>query len=541
MSILVIGAGPSGLHFALTALRKGQQVTLLNVGNSVEPPPLPNSNFIGLKQELPDPVEYFLGEDYDGAVLPPPPGTDSKEYYGLPPSKDPVFEQAARYSFTGDGFAPLHSFAAGGLAECWTGGSYALDEGDLEEFPFGYDEIAPYYSEVASRVGIAGAIDDLARHFPVHDNLASPIELDTSSALLLKKYESKRDQLHQRHAVRLGRSRQAALSTDLGDRKACTRCGRCLWGCPNGALYTPSYTLQECLQHPNFTYISGQFASHFDLSPQGSIERLVAFPTTGGAEVFHTADNYVLASGALSSSNLFLRTLWRDRGEAPKLPGLMDNRQILAPFLHLAMLGRSYDPQSYQYHQLALVTEAASSREFVHGQITTLTTAAAHPIIQQLPLDLRTARSVFQSLRPAIGVVNLNFSDWRREDNYLSLNPDSMDNYGWPTLTMRYRPETHEPIRLNTALRQIGRFMRNIGAPLIPGMKHIRPMGASVHYAGTLPMSQRPRELTVSPNGASHDIDNLFVVDGAVMPYLPAKNLTFTLMANAARVASKNF
>jgi choline dehydrogenase-like flavoprotein len=45
----------------------------------------------------------------------------------------------------------------------------------------------------------------------------------------------------------------------------------------------------------------------------------------------------------------------------------------------------------------------------------------------------------------------------------------------------------------------------------------------------------------VSETCQSYDIQNLFVVDGAAMPHLPAKNLTFTLMANAARAAEKAF
>jgi choline dehydrogenase-like flavoprotein len=66
-------------------------------------------------------------------------------------------------------------------------------------------------------------------------------------------------------------------------------------------------------------------------------------------------------------------------------------------------------------------------------------------------------------------------------------------------------------------------------------------MGSSVHYSGTLPMSAQRRPWTVSPACQSYDIDNLFIVDGSVMPFLPAKNLTFTLMANAVRVASVAF
>ena len=39
----------------------------------------------------------------------------------------------------------------------------------------------------------------------------------------------------------------------------------------------------------------------------------------------------------------------------------------------------------------------------------------------------------------------------------------------------------------------------------------------------------------------SRDFENLYFVDGTTFPSIPAKNLTFTLMANAARVAELAF
>ena len=50
-------------------------------------------------------------------------------------------------------------------------------------------------------------------------------------------------------------------------------------------------------------------------------------------------------------------------------------------------------------------------------------------------------------------------------------------------------------------------------------------------------MTARPTPLACSPSCQSYDFEKLYLVDGAVLPFLPAKNLTFTLMANAARVA----
>jgi choline dehydrogenase-like flavoprotein len=75
----------------------------------------------------------------------------------------------------------------------------------------------------------------------------------------------------------------------------------------------------------------------------------------------------------------------------------------------------------------------------------------------------------------------------------------------------------------------------------MPGMSHVRPMGASVHYAGTIPMTRREAPLTATPEGRSRDFSNLWLVDGTTFPFLPAKNLTLTLMANAARIADRSF
>ena len=90
-------------------------------------------------------------------------------------------------------------------------------------------------------------------------------------------------------------------------------------------------------------------------------------------------------------------------------------------------------------------------------------------------------------------------------------------------------------------MKIVGRFFWDLGAPLVPGMTHVRPVGSGVHYGGTLPMSAEKLAFTVSPACRSHDFDNLYVVDGASFPFMPAKNLTFTLMANAVRVAQTAF
>ena len=94
---------------------------------------------------------------------------------------------------------------------------------------------------------------------------------------------------------------------------------------------------------------------------------------------------------------------------------------------------------------------------------------------------------------------------------------------------------------MTSALKRVKRTLRALSCVVPPGMMHVRPMGASVHYAGTLPMTRTPAPFTVTENCQSRDFENLFLVDGATFPFLPAKNITFTLMANAVRVAETAF
>ncbi|OFW22330.1 MAG: hypothetical protein A3H97_11750 [Acidobacteria bacterium RIFCSPLOWO2_02_FULL_65_29] len=217
----------------------------------------------------------------------------------------------------------------------------------------------------------------------------------------------------------------------------------------------------------------------------------------------------------------------------------MDNQQILMPFVNVRMLGRQYDPNTYQYHQVGLGLEGSTPREYVHGQITTLKTAMIHPIVQRVPFDLRTSLFLFRNLHAALGLVNINLHDTRRDHNTVVLEPASGETDG--RLLVHYETGPAEAERIRHAMRRVRRVLRRLGCFVPPGMAHVRPMGASVHYCGLLPMSRARDPWTTSSLGQSHDFDNLFFVDGTTFPFLPAKNLTFSLMANAARIADCAF
>ena len=533
--VVIVGSGASGVHFALSLLRKGYNVTMLDVGRNGTEAVNKRDSFVELKTNLSDPAAFFLGRDFSGVFFP----DLTAEYYGIPPSKSYIFADVGGEAVKTSGFSPLLSFAQGGLAQAWTGGVYPFNEEELVDFPFRYHNIEPYYNEVAKRIGVSGVKDDLSRFMPVHENLLPPLKLDEHSALLLSQYEGQKNFLNEKLNCYFGRSRIATLTEVSDGRQQCSYLGRCLWGCPSEAFYTPAITLNDCKRFSNFRYVPELYVSHFKFNNKRQITAVVAKSLHDKTSHDFPLTKLVLAAGTLSSSKIFLQSIFEGAREIVKLHGLMDNRQVLIPFINFKMIGRRFDPGTYQYHQVAFGIEEEKPQQYLHGLVTTLKTTLAHPIIQKIPLDLKTAMFLFRNVHAALGLVNLNFPDTRRDDNFVTLELE--DRKSAPTLRINYAPRSDEARVIQKALRKVKRALRRLNCIVPPGMIHVRPMGASVHYAGTIPFSGANRRFTTSESCQSHDFNNLYIVDGTTFPFLPSKNITFTLMANAVRAAERAF
>ena len=529
--VVIVGSGPSAVHCALSALERGAYVTMIDVGIAPPDPVLPETAFDDLKDRLDDPVAYFLGELGQGVVYP----DGAASYYGHPPSKQYVFEVPPSFTPTLHAMNPVFSFARGGLAGAWTAGSYLWSDVDFEDFPFDFATLLPFYETIATRIGISGEDDDLSPYLPLTVPHHPSLALDPHSALLLDRYHTKRSRLH-RNGFFLGRSRVATLSRPQGGRNGCTDLGRCLWGCPTGALYHPAATLADCRLHDGFRYLPGHYVTHVDVDTGGIVAAAVATDLRTGTATRIEGDQFVLAAGALNSTKIYLETWHRRTGALLRLGGLMDNRQIHVPFLSPSMIGHPVDTASYQFHHLAFGITRPQGREYVHGQITTLKAAAIHPIVAGIPVSSRMGIALFKTIRAGLGVANVNLHDERRPDSHVSLQPGDGPTGG--QLVIHYVPGEDEPRRRTRAVREVKAGLRTLGCLVPPGMTRVLPMGTSAHYAGTLPMTTEERPHTTTPEGGVRGFSNLFIADGAGFPFLPAKNLTMTLMANAARIAT---
>lgn len=64
------------------------------------------------------------------------------------------------------------------------------------------------------------------------------------------------------------------------------------------------------------------------------------------------------------------------------------------------------------------------------------------------------------------------------------------------------------------------------------------PLGVVAHQCGTCRFGENPKTSVLDLNCRTHDVDNLYVVDGSFFPSNPAVSPSLTMIANALRVGA---
>jgi hypothetical protein len=131
-------------------------------------------------------------------------------------------------------------------------------------------------------------------------------------------------------------------------------------------------------------------------------------------------------------------------------------------------------------------------------------------------------------------IAGIHHPESRGENQFVSLQKKT-DSPTGDQLHIDYRISEAKMQRVNERGKKYRGALRKLGAY---ALKQVQPaIGASVHYAGVLPFSNEPSQFALAPDGRLHNHARTFVADGSGFNFLPAKGLTFSLMANAHLVA----
>jgi len=524
--VLVVGSGMSAVHAAQTLVEAGRDVTMVDAGSpdarhSVE---VPERDFLWLRENDADQHRYFLGRGFEGVPWGPAANT-------LTPSRAYIASGTERWSpLRSATFHGLESLAYGGLGNGWGAGCAAYPDVELSEMGLDAPGIRVAYRVIADRIGVAARHDDAT---PVcSEGLGErqePLRLDASIARIEAEYAKHRGALRRRGLV-VGKDPMAVLTAPGGERGATSYTDMEFWTDHAKAVYRPWMTLDALRAGPHFRYEGGLHV--MTVAESEHRVHVTARPMAGGEDVRFAARRVVLAAGALGTARIVLRSRLAD-GTLP----LLSNAYAVSACLHLRMLGRTLERERTSLGQLEMFHDPRGNGLGTRMvSLYTYRSLLLFKLVKEAPLAMADALPILRALSPALILATHNHPDHAAPGKHCRLVPDAESATG-DALEVAWSPAPGEVEQNAASEKAIAWGLGRLGAPVIR-TQHMPP-GSTVHYAGTLPFAEgavvRGR---LDPAGRLGGTERVFVADGSGFRYLPANGHTFTLMANAHRVAT---
>jgi choline dehydrogenase-like flavoprotein len=124
-----------------------------------------------------------------------------------------------------------------------------------------------------------------------------------------------------------------------------------------------------------------------------------------------------------------------------------------------------------------------------------------------------------------------------RYENFVRINKDVKDEWGIPALHIRQRYTDNEREMVKDALNVAEELSHGAGFQILAKHDQMVPPGESIHELGTCRMGSNPKTSVLNQYNQSHDVKNLFVVDGSSFVSGGSQNPTLTILALSMRSA----
>lgn len=498
---IVVGSGPAGVSVSFPLLEAGVRVLMIDGASRDQSVEGANE---GWQRMLGAQLEALLPEDGLSPKLRTP---RARRIVG-------DFNQVS--DIHGDSFIPITGRARGGLSQIWGGFVCEFDAQDIGEWPISISDLRPSYQAVVDRIGVSGSdVDEMAEFFGRSGMILPPLPVSPSAARLLKSYRPG----SQGSEFGLGIARNAILTIDRDHRFACDLRKDCLWGCARGSIYDARFDLSVLERLGSFQLVDDAFVA--------GLARI-----NGGWEVFTregrrmSAPRVIIAAGTLGTAALIIPLLVN----VPSELRLLNSPVLAMPLLVPSRLGKAESSAGYSLAQLGYrLRYGDKADDYIAGAIYAIDGLPASSFASRLPLSRRAGSVLVDAFSPALLVATGYFpgscSDnklrWERKGNQLSMVIRGGNN---PDLAGK----------LAAVTRRLRKIWWQLGALLLPGVALATP-GTDVHYAGLFGMGRR-MAFGSTEWGELNGAPGVYVVDGSILPTLPSKYLTLTIMANADRI-----
>ncbi|GHH84743.1 GMC oxidoreductase [Streptomyces capitiformicae] len=389
-------------------------------------------------------------------------------------------------------------------------------------WPFEYSELMPHYEQVERWIGVSRSCDD-------------PALPPLSPGPLPPHQPGPRGRLLEAAASSLGLcpfpTPVTAHSVPYAGAPACESLTPCTdFSCPIGAkgdVY--QRILAPNLTRPNLRLHVGCKAVRLVESSPGKVTAVECLDLGNGTRRTFHARTFVVAGNAVQTAALLLRSRSRYSPDGLGNSGDMVGRglcfkvsQNVTGHLDAAPPGNP-DGRVERYSSVVL-TDFYLDPECPTG-LGGLVLEANHSD------PVRAADSRVLRLECLL-------ADQPIWSNRVTLNWAALDRHGLPRLVMDYRPHPVDLDRLRYVRTRATEILKAAGATEI----HNEPLDftlGSAHLHGTCRMGTDPAVSVCTPDGALRGAENVYIGDGAVMPFPSGINPTLTIQALAHRLAGR--
>jgi choline dehydrogenase-like flavoprotein len=496
--VIIIGTGAGGGTLARTLAPSGKKILLLERGNFL---PKEKANW------------------------------DSQEVYG----KGRYGTTEVWYDKDGNPFQPGTYYFVGGNTKFYGGALYRLRERDFEEvlhkdgispeWPLKYRDFEPYYTkaeklyDVHGKRGIDPTDPPSDRDYPF-----PPISHEPQ---IEKIYNALKDRgfhpCYQPLGIKLNEVNRFLSS--------CIRCNTCD-GFPcmvNAKADGDVNGVRPSMAHENLTLITEAKVLRLHTSLSGREVTGVEAEIAGERQIF-SSDIVVVAGGAINSAVLLLKSA---NEQHPN--GLANSSDLVGRnFMRhkcSAVVALGVKPNPTVYPKTLAVNDfywGESDFPYPMGHVQTLgnitedrAAAGSPPFVPSKLIP----RAVFKAFADRTTPWFLMAEDLPDPKNRVRVEGEK--------IFLEYTNNNDEA--LNRLIKRWQEILRSI-EPLsvfFTAEMSIKDLG---HQCGTCRFGEDPATSVLDLNCRTHDVDNLYVVDGAFFPSSAALNPTLTIIANAIRV-----
>ncbi len=407
-------------------------------------------------------------------------------------------------------------------------------DGVADDWPVDYWALEPFFAENERMTGVSGLAGDPA--YPPKQPPMPPLGLGKSGTRLATAMN------------KLGwhwwPSDTAVATTEWEGRAPCINLGHCMPACAQGAKASTDITYWPAAIRAGVELRTHCRVREITVNERGMASGAIYYDAEG-KEQFQPAEVVIVACNGVGTPRLLLNS------KSDKFPngianssGLVGKNLMFHPYALIhgyadEVLDSNRAPPLCLWSMQFYETDPA--RDFVRGYSYQFGRGMG-PVLEAINSDIEGRvpwgeghHSAFRNLvgrRVSLAAI---CEDLPEEHNTVTLDPVLKDAHGIPAPKIDYtisdnswRMLDHAIARAKEILTAAGTTNISVQCPIVNG---------GWHLLGTARMGNDPERSVVNGWGRSHDVKNLFIVDGSIFVTSGGVNPTCTIQALALYVA----